>query len=123
MLEPQEGTGRTPASGFEFNRPVVISILYLVGLINGLTTVIGVILAYVWRGEPAEEWERGHYIYLIRTFWFGLLGGVIAAVLTLVLIGFLSLGIVGLWMLARSVNSLVRAGARQPIPDPDTLLL
>jgi len=110
------------AGTFDFNRPTVISLLYLCSFFTGITALVGVVLAYVWRGETHEPWETTHYRYLIRTFWLGLLGGIAGAILTLVLIGFLILPAVVVLVVVRCVLSLVNAQKRQPMPNADTWL-
>lgn len=120
--EPVRPIQPMPASGFEFNRPTVISLLYLCSFFTGITALVGVVLAYVWRGETHEPWETTHYRYLIRTFWLGLLGGILGAMLTLVLIGFLILPAVVVLVVVRCVLSLVNAQKRQPMPNAETWL-
>ena len=124
--EPVRQDAPSPAvtgASFDFNRPTIISLLYLAACVLGVTGLIGLVLAYVWKGEPHEDWEDSHYTYLIRTFWIGLLGIVVSMVLMLVLIGFLLAVAVGVWVLVRSVMSLVNAQKRQPMPDPGTWLI
>lgn len=113
----------TPASGFEFNRPTIISLLYIASCIVGITGIIGLVLAYVWRGEPHEPWEETHYVYLIRTFWLGL-GAVLLGIVTLIIgIGFLIIFAAGVWVLVRTIMSLVKAQQHEAMPDPRTLLV
>ena len=116
--------GNTPAptGSPEFNRPTIISLLYLAGFLVGITGLIGVILAFVWKGEPHEEWEASHYQYLINTFWIGLAGSVISFVLMIVLVGFLILLAVAALVIVRSVLSLLRAQKREAMPNPGTWL-
>ena len=106
---------------FEFNHPTVVSLLYLGGFITGISMIVGVILAYVWKGEAGEpEWTQSHYGYLIRTFWIGLIGTVVGIVLTIVLIGvFIIIGTAAL-VITRSVMSLLAAQKRAPMPNPDS---
>ncbi|MAC57835.1 MAG: hypothetical protein CMH85_06070, partial [Novosphingobium sp.] len=78
-----------PASGFELNNPTIISLLYLASFVVGVTGIIGVVLAFVWRSEPKAAWEESHYQYLINTFWIGLIGSIAGVLLMIVLIGFL----------------------------------
>ncbi len=110
-------------SGFDFNHPTIISLLYLSAVVLGLTGLIGVVLAYVWRGEAHAEWETSHYEYLIRTFWIALAGTVVSVLLMIVLIGFVLLLAVGVLVLVRCVMSLVNAQKRQPMPNPGTLFV
>ena len=109
-------------AGFAFNRPTIISLLYLASPLLGVTAIIGVVLAYVWRGEPHEKWESSHYTYAIYTFWLALIGTVISLVLMLALIGFLTIIAVGVLALVRSVLSLVNAQRREAMPSPQTWL-
>lgn len=108
------------ASGFEFNHPTIINLLYLASCITGITAIVGVVLAYVWRGEAAGGWEESHYQYQINTFWIGLVGTVLGVVLMIVLIGFLVLLAVAVLVIVRSVMSLLNAQKREPMPDPGT---
>lgn len=114
---------RQPAnSSFEFNRPTIISLLYLSSFVLGVTALVGVVLGYVWRGEPHQDWEASHYQYLINTFWIGLIGAMISIMLMLVLIGFLLLPLVAVLVVVRAILSLVNAQKQQPMPNPGTLL-
>lgn len=116
--------GLPPAmpGGFDFNRPTIISLLYLGSFLAGVTGLIGVILAYVWKGEPQAEWEASHFQYLIRTFWIGLIGTVVGILLLVVLIGFLILPATAALVIVRSVLSLLRAQKREAMPNPETWL-
>lgn len=112
-----------PTGGFDFNKPTIIGLLYLASYLTGVTAVIGVVLAYVWRSEPGEGWEASHYTYLANTFWIGLVGAVIGFVLMIVLIGFLVLAAVGVLCLVRVIMSLINAQKKMPMPNPGTLLV
>ena len=60
-------------NGLTMQRPVIVVILYLLNFALGFSVIVGVVLAYVWRGEERTlDWEKTHYTYLIRTFWMGL---------------------------------------------------
>lgn len=110
----------TPTGGFDFNRPTIIGLLYLGSFITGVSGLVGLVLAYVWKGEPNQPWEVAHYTYLIRTFWLGLVASFIGVLTLIIGIGFLILVAVGIWALVRTVLSLVKAQQRAPMPDPLT---
>ena len=97
--------------------PLVVYALYLVGLFNGLTAVVGVILAYVSKGA-APEWMQSHYIFQIRTFWLSLLFTVIGGVLTMVGIGFVILAAVWVWTAVRCIIGLSWLLKGQAYPTP-----
>ncbi len=111
----------TQAAGFDLNRPTIIGLLFAGGYFTAVTAIIGVVLCYVWRGEPHEDWEASHYQYHITTFWGTLIGSVIGFILLIVLIGFLILPLVAVWGLIRVVLQIVNAQKRAPMPSPDTL--
>ena len=107
--------------GFDLNHPTIVSLLYLGSyLTGGIAGIVGVILAFVWRGEGGEPWEESHYTYLINTFWIGLIGSIVSFILLFVLIGILTMIAVAVWVLIRSVLSLVKAQKREPMPNPDS---
>ena len=112
----------TQSASFDLNRPTIVSLLYLSSFLLGITVIIGVILAYVWKGEPHADWEDSHYAYLIRTFWIGLIGSVISFILMIVLIGFLTWIAVAVLVIVRSVLSLINAQKQAPMPNPETWL-
>jgi uncharacterized membrane protein len=113
----------TPASsGFDFNRPTIISQLYISSTVLGITGLVGIVLGYVWKGEPHADWEDSHYQYLINTFWIGLVGTVVGFLLLIVLIGFVILLAVFVLVIVRCVLSLINAQKQLPMPNPGTLL-
>ena len=115
--------GQPPGSGFDFNQPTIIALLYLVAFLGvGVTGIVGVVLAYVWKGEPKAEWEISHYRYLIRTFWIGFIGSIVSLILFLALIGIPLLIAVCVLVIVRSVLSLINAQKHKPMPNPETWL-
>ena len=124
---PPPGTQPAPgstvsANAFDLNQPSIVSLLYLSSFILGVTSIVGVILAYVWKGEPKEEWEVSHFQYLINTFWIGFVGSIVSVVLMIVLIGFLLWAAVAVLMVVRCVLSLINAQKQEAMPNPETWL-
>ena len=117
-----------PVAGrdFEMNRPTIISLLYIASFLAGVTSIIGVILAYVWRGEAHESWEDSHYRYHIRTFWIGMVWGVvalIATIVTLFLLAWVFFPLVAIWFVARAVKALLAAQKHEPVSHVETWLV
>ncbi len=98
--------------------PMVVYVLYLIGLATGVAAVIGVVLAYVNRDKVAGTWLTSHYRYQIRTFWIGLLICVVGGITVLVGIGFLILLGFAVWVAVRSILGINRLANRQPIANP-----
>lgn len=110
---------RGPTPGFEFNNPTVISLLYLASWVTGgLTGIVGVVLAFVWRNEPRADWEISHYQYHINSFWIALIGTVAGILLMIVVIGFLLILAAAILVIVRSVLSLLNAQKHMPMPNP-----
>ena len=94
--------------------------LYLVSVLVGLTILVGLVMAYMNRGQVAGSWTESHYTYQIRTFWIGLLYSLISVVLMIVGVGFLLIFAVLIWGIARCIRGLQWAGAGQAVPQPTT---
>lgn len=104
------------------NHPTIIAALYLGSFVTGISGIVGIILAFVWKGEAHAAWEESHYTYLINTFWIFLAGTAIGVVTALFLIGFVILGATSILVVLRCVLSLVNAQKEEPMPNPGTWL-
>ena len=110
-------SGRDPGKS-----ATLIYILYLVGIIVPIVPIVAVVLAYIYR-KDMTGWLESHNTYQIRTFWMGLLYGIIALVLMLVLIGWLVYIAIIIWLVVRCVKGLQAVSRREPIPDPQTWMV
>ncbi len=100
----------------------LVYILYLVSLAIGLTVIVGLVFAYMNRGN-ADPWLDSHYTYQIRTFWIALLYSLICLVLAFVGIGFLLMFAALIWFVVRCVKGLQQITREQPIDNPETWLV
>ena len=83
-----------------------------------ITAIVGVVIAYVKRDEMTGTPFESHMTSAIRTFWISLIGYIISAVLTIVLVGFVLAVIVFIWQLFRTLRGMTRAIDGRPIEDP-----
>ncbi|MGB7405145.1 MAG: hypothetical protein WA906_05610 [Pacificimonas sp.] len=106
------------------NKPLITAIVMLLGIVSGgLTTLVGGIMAYIFKGEVTPgSWEESHYRYHIRTFWGSVVGVIVATILMIVLIGFLLFPVLAVWLGVRCVLALIKANERKPMPNPETWL-
>lgn len=95
----------------------VIYFLYLAGFVIGVTPLIGVVMAYINRGR-SPSWIETHYTWAIRTFWIGLLYGLIGVILTFVLVGIVVLIAVAVWYVVRCIIGLQAISRGEPIKNP-----
>ena len=109
-----------PTASSEFKNFTLITYIVFIASIllsGGLGAVAGVIMAYVKRDEMVGTIYHNHMLFLIRTFWVSLIGGLIGLVLSLVLIGIPILIAVCIWYVYRMIFGLVRLLDGKPV-DP-----
>jgi len=78
---PVQGPGEAQQSGLR-TAAMICYVLYLVAFINGLTAIIGVIVAYIKKADAAGTVWESHFKSLILVFW------VMLAILLLGLVSF-----------------------------------
>ena len=100
----------------------LIYVCYIAGFVVGITTLIGIVLAYLNRGK-ATGWVQTHYTWAIRTFWIGLLYGLISVLLMFVVIGILTGLATAVWMIVRIVIGLQAVGKGEPIKNPQSWMI
>jgi len=89
--------------------------------LTGWPSLIAVILNYVKRSEVRGTWLESHFVWQIRTFWYGLLWiglCVLFVILTLgvgILIAWLPVVLVGLWFIYRIARGWMRLRAGRPM--------
>ena len=96
---------------------LAVYILYIVGYVVGITSIVGVIIAHVQIGT-ADPMLASHYRFQIRTFWIGVLYLIVGFVLAFVLIGFLVLLWWFIWSIIRNIKGLLALNENRPIADP-----
>ncbi|GEK48562.1 membrane protein [Bisbaumannia pacifica] len=101
---------------------MVVYALFLASFVVGFTGIVGLVIAYIYRGK-GPQWLDEHYRYQIRTFWIGLVYGVIAGLLTLVLIGFPLLLLLAVWMIIRCVKGFKGLQEKRAPSNVDTWLI
>ncbi len=96
-------------------------VLFLVGNIIGVSSLIAVAIAYA-RRDAAPHWLQSHYTYQIKSFWAALVGVVACSVMImsviLSLFGLIGLALIWIWMAVRSVMGLIRVLDGRGQPDP-----
>ncbi|MDP1616289.1 hypothetical protein [Phenylobacterium sp.] len=127
----------TPAAPSEDRTmPAVVYGLYLLGLANGITILIGLIIAYANRGG-AGPMMASHYTFLIRTFWLSIGWFVIGGVMVLfgiplsivligipaVMLGVFIMGAVGVWFAVRCVLGVIYLARGEAYPRPNNWLI
>lgn len=116
--------------------PIVVYALYLLGFTNGLTFLIGLIVAYVNR-ETAGPINASHYTFAIRSFWLsiwwfliglamffvGLALAVLLIGIPILIAGCTIMGAIGVFFVVRCIMGLVYLLQGQAYPRPMTWLI
>ena len=138
-----------PATGVTLYRPIIVAALYLLTLFTGFSVLVGLILAYLWRGEEETAgWENTHFTFLIRTFWIGFWVAILMAValigttavlsfsspehiawqpehstMSVLVFGGLALWFaMCVWFFVRTIRSVANAASQKAMPNPKTWL-
>ncbi len=90
----------------------------------GLVGIAGLIVAYVKRGDAQGTWVASHFTWLIRTFWYSFLWGVVGALVLLVLgiiligipIALLIWAVASIWVIYRVIRGYLVFKESRPIP-------
>jgi uncharacterized membrane protein len=96
-----------------------VYILYFLGYVTGITTLIGVMIAYLQNRSCSSE-LRSHFTFQVRTFWIGLLSLFVGGILLYIGIGVLVLLGGLLWSLIRNVKGILALNRNEPIINPDS---
>src|SRR5947208_10473201 len=98
---PGAAAGNPPVSGALlayalFGTAAVIALVssgfHIAAPLMGLVGIAGLIVAYVKRDDARGTWVASHLTWLIRTFWYSFLWGVVGAIV-LVVLGIILIGI------------------------------
>jgi uncharacterized membrane protein len=94
----------------------VVYALQAAGFFIGITWIVAIVLDYVKKDDAKGTWLESHFRWQIRTFWWGLLWGVIGAILLLVIVGWFVLMADAVWIIYRIVKGWLALAENKPIP-------
>lgn len=97
------------SSGFHFVAPLM-----------GLIGIAGLIVAYVKQDDARNTWVASHFTWLIRTFWFSFLWGVVGMVFAVTVIGLVVAipiwAVASIWVIYRVIRGYLLFKDSRPIP-------
>lgn len=127
-----------PAAQPPITAALIVYALFAIAAISGVVSsglvtfaplvviagIVGVIIAYVKRGEAQGTWVASHFDWLIATFWWSLLWSlivvVVGGILILVLVGLIiipvGLALVSIWVIYRVVRGYLAFNRSEPLP-------
>jgi len=86
----------------------IIYLLQALGLISGITAVIGVIMSYVKIDDVRGTWLESHFRWQIHTFWFGLLFFIVGWLTFIFIVGYIVWFIGLIWYVYRFIKGWIR---------------
>ena len=96
-----------------------VYVLYLLGYITGITTIIGVVIAYI-QADSATAPVKSHYTFQIRTFVIGFIYFLVGLLLLHLAVGALIILWALVWSLVRNVKGLLALNRNDPIANPES---
>jgi uncharacterized membrane protein len=96
------------------NITMVVYLLQALSFLWGVTAIVGVIISYVKRDDASGTIYESHFDWQIRTFWWGLLWGVIGFILAIVLVGFAVMFVAWIWAIYRVVKGWLKLTEGKP---------
>ena len=97
-------TDSTPDLDSAKTLTTVVYALQAASFFVGITAIVAIVINYVKIDDIRGTWLESHFRWQIRTFWFGLLWGVIGGILLLVLVGWFVLVADAIWVIYRIVK-------------------
>ena len=99
------------------NRTLTTAIyaLYAVSLFVGITALVAIVLNYIKKDEVAGTLYESHFRWQIRTFWFGLLWGIIGSLTFVLVIGMLILLADVVWLIYRIAKGWLNLNENKPM--------
>jgi uncharacterized membrane protein len=97
------------------NLTTIIYALYAASFLIGISAIAAIIMNYIKRDDVAGTFLASHFRWQMRTFWFGLLWGVIGMITLVVLVGWPILVANGIWIVYRIVKGWLNLNDDKPM--------
>ena len=86
----------------------VIYGLQALGFFFVIPTIVAIVMAHVKMSDARGTWVESHFRWQIRSFWFGVLWGIIGLVLVFWIVGYFILIAAAIWLIYRVVKGWLR---------------
>ena len=94
----------------------VVYALQAAGFFVGITWIVAIVIDYVKRDDARGTWLESHFRWQIRTFWWGLLWGVLGAITFILIVGWFILVADAIWIIYRIVKGWLNLAEGKPVP-------
>ena len=86
----------------------IVYALQAIAFFIGISFIAAVILNYVKKEDVQGTWLASHFRWQIRTFWFGLLWGIIGVISFFLVVGYFILIANAIWVIYRIIKGWLR---------------
>ncbi len=93
----------------------IIYALYAASFVVGITAIVAIIMNYIKKEDVAGTFLESHFRWQIRTFWFGLLWGLLGAIAMVIVVGWFVLVANGIWIIYRIVKGWLNLYDNKPM--------
>jgi uncharacterized membrane protein len=90
------------------NITIAVYALQAASFLVGISFLVALIINYVKRADVAGTYLESHFTWQIRTFWYGLLWGVLGFITLFIVIGYVILLANTVWILYRVIKGWLR---------------
>ncbi|WP_196592665.1 DUF4870 family protein [Pectinatus sottacetonis] len=97
------------------NLTLLVYVLHLLGVFFFITPFAAIIINYIKRDDMSGTWLESHFAWQIKTFWIGLLLGVVGAITSFFIIGLFILILDGIWLLYRNIKGILSLNENKPM--------
>jgi uncharacterized membrane protein len=94
---------------------MVVYALQALSFLWGVTAIVGIVINYVKRDDVRGTLYESHFDWQIRSFWWGLVWGIVGFLLIWVLVGFFILFAAWVWMIYRVVKGWLKLNEGKPV--------
>lgn len=93
----------------------IIYALYAASYVIGITAIVAIVMNYVKKEDVAGTFLESHFRWQIRTFWFGLLWGILGGITFIIVVGWFVLIADAIWIIYRIVKGWLRLNDDKPM--------
>ena len=97
------------------NLTTLIYALYAASFLIGITSIVAIVMNYIKKEDVAGTFLESHFRWQIRTFWFGMLWGVLGAITFFLVIGWFVLIANVIWVIYRIAKGWLRLNDNKPM--------
>ena len=97
------------------NLTTLIYALYAASFLIGITSIVAIVMNYIKKEDVAGTFLESHFRWQIRTFWFGMLWGMLGVITFVLVIGWFVLIVNGIWIIYRIAKGWLRLNDNKPM--------